>query len=213
MNRDQARDVLAVAFDDKLSPDARMALRAFARQLGVRTTLDALVRWFSMPPADARALGCTYLKGTRSARHPAALGCVVRAARCLGLIGWTLPTERRTAVPDVTCEPDNARDRAILALLREGITQRSLVGMDVSDVAPDGPAPCVRVRVRGAREVREITPTTADALRAWLADRGVDGGLLFVGRDPAASWRTGAPAQPMRTRSIRRILGRYASAG
>jgi integrase/recombinase XerC len=143
------------------------------------------------------------------ARRLAALRSVVRLARVLGRVAWSLEirapkVEARRDVrgPDaaefrrlwkVARErgegPKARRDRAMVALLYDLALRRNEVcSLDLADVEADGPA--VRVLRKGKREKARLSlpPATIRALEEWLSARGPDPGPLFCCLDTAGAF-------------------------
>ena len=127
-------------------------------------------------------------------------------------------------MPD-TSQPLGRRDKAILELFyASGLRLSELVGLDLEDVNLSGRV----VRVLGKGRKERIVPfnrTTADALRAWLADReGVrlesDQGQTGV-RHRGATRAARRPRDPLflnyqggrlSTRSVDKLVRRYVTA-
>ena len=147
-------------------------------------------------------------------RHLAALRSLVKLARTLGLVGWTLEVPSVKAEPyrdtrgpgvggvrglmsalDARQDAKGCRDRALVRLLYDLALRRAeVVGLDVADV--DLEAGTVQVLGKGRTERSALTlpSPTSEALRAWLHVRGTQPGPLFVNFDRAGKGRrlTGA---------------------
>ena len=103
--------------------------------------------------------------------------------------------------PDTT-DPLGRRDKAILELFyASGLRLSELVGLDLDDVNLSGRV--VRVLGKGRKErLVPFNTATADAVRAWLGDRGAIGGAEGAG-GAEVHFRTPAPShrRTFRTRS------------
>jgi integrase/recombinase XerC len=138
-------------------------------------------------------------------RRLAALRSLVKLARTLGLVNWTLE------VPGLRAEPyrDTAgpgkegirklltqlagrqdaralRDVAILRLAYDlGLRRKEIVSIDVQDI--DRPAGTVAFLGKGRTQKAKVTlpGPTGEALTAWLGARGSHPGPLFVRLDRA----------------------------
>jgi integrase/recombinase XerC len=124
-------------------------------------------------------------------------------------------------MPD-TADPLGRRDKAILELFyASGLRLSELVGLDLADVNLS--ARVVRVLGKGRKErIVPFNRTTAEALRAWFADRE----RFAVQRDarsrtPVARSRTRPTAEPLflnyqggrlSTRSVDKLVRRYVAA-
>jgi integrase/recombinase XerD len=75
----------------------------------------------------------------------------------------------------------NLRDRALLLLLyNTGARVQEIVDLDASDVRLDAPA-IVTLRGKGRKQrTCPLWARTAEALQAWIADRGLGDGPLFL---------------------------------
>jgi integrase/recombinase XerC len=131
---------------------------------------------------------------------------------------------RLLEMPD-TSQPLGRRDKAILELFyASGLRLSELVGLDLEDVNLSGRV----VRVLGKGRKERIVPfnrTTADALRAWMADRSAFAAPPRP-RDPAsAARRTAVSSRRTRdplflnyqggrlsTRSVDKLVRRYVAA-
>jgi integrase/recombinase XerC len=138
-------------------------------------------------------------------RRLAALRSLVKLARTLGLVGWTLEigNARARAYRD-TRGPGRAgflamlatlgdrhdakghRDRAVLRLLFDlGLRRAEVVGLNVSDVDLEAGTVSVLGKGREDRETLSLPAATVDALRAWLAVHPSGDGPLFTSFDRA----------------------------
>lgn len=197
----------------------RQGLADFARFLELDTTPDAVGVLLSKGPGEANHLALTYradliergLAPNTINSRLTALRSVVRLARRIGMVVWTLEVDgakggayRDTAGPgldicrrmleEVNRRMDGplrqrgkaARDRAILRLLFDLALRRSSVtNLDVDDIDLD--AGTIRVWAKGAddgeRQTRALPKATAEALREWIDLRGDQPGALFVALD------------------------------
>ena len=153
-------------------------------------------------------------------RRLAAVRSLVKLARLIGLVPWTLEVPgvqaekyRDTRGPgragvvrlletlDRQATPKARRDTAVVRLLYDLALRRGeVVGLDIEDVdLEDG---SVLVIGKGRTEKTRLTlpsPTTA-ALRAWLLARGATSGPLFINFDRAQKGRR------LTGRSVARIV-------
>jgi integrase/recombinase XerC len=165
-------------------------------------------------------------------RRLSTLRRLVKLARRLGLIDWTVDVEglrsqpyRDTAGPGADGwrrlleaalaagdGPKARRDRALLRLLHDNALRRGeVVALDVADLDLEGAR--VAVVGKGQTERRWLTlnaPTIA-ALRDWLAARGAVPGPLFVNFDPARKGSGRLTADGLH--EVVRALGRKAGLG
>jgi integrase/recombinase XerC len=139
------------------------------------------------------------------ARRLAALRSVVKLARTIGRVAWTLDVEapkpekyrdtrgpgqdgwlRMLAAADRLGDaPKARRDRAILRLLHDrGLRRGEVVGLDLADV--DLAEGTVEVLGKGRSQTERLTvgPGTVQALADWIEVRGSNPGPLFVRLDP-----------------------------
>jgi integrase/recombinase XerC len=217
-------------------------LRDFARFLGVVSPHAAVSLFLSGGPGTANRVVLSYktaltergLASSTIARRLAALRSVVRLARTLGRIVWTVEirspmvqsyrdtrgpgddgwTAMRKLLKDDTQAKTakSYRDRAMLRVDHDlGLRVAELVGLDLEHVEFDAERPSAIWPLRKGRMEREhrtLAPPTGDALADWLWVRGLERGPLFVRLDRAAD----GPAR-ITTKSTWRIvrdLGRRA---
>ena len=131
---------------------------------------------------------------------------LLRVARMLGLVGWSLEVEpvraqacRDTRGPGLEgvraimahlrgqSGPKALRDLAIVRLLFDlGMRRSEVVGLDLADV--DLAHGTVRVLGKGreSRETMTLPGPTVEAIRAWLGHRGQAPGPLFTALDRAS---------------------------
>ena len=187
----------------------------FARWLGSPSSSAAVELLLSGTGGQANTVALGYkvalierkLAAATIARRLAALRSMVKLARTLGRVAWTLEVEgpkseayRDTRGPgldgwrDLLAEartrldtPKGLRDLAILRLLHDLALRRGeVVALDVADLDLDGGT--VAVIGKGKTEATRYTLTrqTVEALRGWLAARGDSPGALFIRLDRAA---------------------------
>jgi len=138
-------------------------------------------------------------------RHLAALRSLVKLARTLGAVPWTLDVPavrsesyRDTRGPGVAGvrslldalaarqDAKGVRDRVILRLLYDLALRRAEVAaLDVADVDLAGRTVAVLGKGRRERETRTLPDVTRAAVEAWLRVRGTQPGPLLTNRDRA----------------------------
>jgi len=182
-------------------------LRAF---LGRRTEEAAVAAILALPPGDGHELGDEYLQWLRASGHAPAtvwrrvmsLRALIRAARNLGLLYWTIDTKaprpkplRDTAGPgydgfaamlaaaSARADARGVRDVALLRLLHDlALRASEALTLDTEHVD----LRLRRVAVMGKGDLErtwlDLPLETADALAAWLAARGPGPVPLFTGR-------------------------------
>jgi len=136
-------------------------------------------------------------------RRLAAVRSLVRLARTLGMVPWTLEVPsvkaeayRDTAGPgtaavrrilaDLQAQdgPKAARDLALVRLLFDlGLRRGEVVSIDRVDLDLDRGVVHVLGKGRTAREPVSLPAPTREALVAWLAHRGDEDGPLFASFD------------------------------
>ncbi len=207
-------------------------LRAFASWIGAADASEAAGLLLASP-GRANQLVHDYLAHLKAGgrapatinRRLAALRSLVRLARSIGVVEWTLdiPGERQRRYRD-TRDPDpadarrliealarpdaqGARDRAILRLLWDlGLRRSEVCELDLEHL--DLKAGTLDVGTGEARrQPLSLPEETRAALRAWLDHRGLDPGPLFWSLDAAAHSRASAP-QRLSSTSIYRNLRR-----
>jgi integrase/recombinase XerC len=188
--------------------------RSFVGAPDVATASAALL---SSGHGDANALGLAYKahltdRGLAAAtinRRLAALRSLVKLARVLGMVAWTLEVQNAKAQPYRDTrgpgrsgframldklgdnDPKTRRDRAILRLLYErGLRRGEVVALDLEDVDLAAGRIAVLGKGRTAKEPLTIAPPTALALAAWIEVRGKDPGPLFRPLDHAHRGQT-----------------------
>jgi integrase/recombinase XerC len=188
-------------------------LRDFAGFLGVNTPEAVAERLLAGGPGLANELALQYkahliTRGLAAAtvnRRLAALRSLVKLARTLGLVNWTLEVEgmqaeayRETRGPGRTgfrqlleqlagrTDPKALRDRAILRLLFDlGLRRAEVCGLDVGDIDRAAGVLWILGKGRTQKERLTIPAPTLAALEAWLAMRGEAIGPLFTCLDRA----------------------------
>ena len=139
------------------------------------------------------------------ARRLAALRSVVKLARTLGRIAWSLDVEapkvqtyRDTRGPGLDGwramlaaaegmgdAPKARRDRAIIRLLHDrGLRRGEVVGLDLADVDLAESTVEILGKGRSQKERLTIGPATTKAVGDWVEARGSEPGPLFSRLDP-----------------------------
>ncbi|MBC8142505.1 MAG: tyrosine-type recombinase/integrase [Armatimonadetes bacterium] len=163
-------------------------------------------------------------------RALSALRALLKLARMLGVVSWTLdvpnvPAEayrdtrgpglagvkKLLATTDNGTDAATLRDRAILRLLYDlGLRRAEAATLDVSDVDLPRRTVAVMGKRRKQKTLLTLPPATAQVLADWLAVRGTEPGALFWNFDHA---QKGAERR-LTPHSIYRIVrGRGVSAG
>jgi integrase/recombinase XerC len=187
-------------------------LERFREWLRAPSTAAAVETLLSTGQANANLMVMNYqaalvergLAGATIARRLAALRSMVKVARKIGRVNWSLDVEgpriesrRDMRGPDLLdvrllwraalgagVEPRARRDRAILACLFDlGLRRAELCNLDREDIeaGPDGKPAALWVRGKGRSERERMTlpDQTAAALVDWLERRGDEPGPLF----------------------------------
>lgn len=186
----------------------RADLDDFTDYLGTPDLDTAAQRLLAEGPGTANALALAYranlverqLAAATVNRRLAALRSLVKLARVLGLVAWSLD------VPGLRTEPyrdtrgpglagvrrllrrisqrqdaKGRRDAAIMRLLFDlGLRRGEVVALDRSDLEPEAGTLAVLGKGRTAKVALTLPEPTRDALWAWLAVRGEEPGPLFV---------------------------------
>lgn len=138
-------------------------------------------------------------------RRLAALRSLVKLARLLGMVSWTIEIQdvqskalRDTRGPgrdgflamievlDGDASARAARDRAIVRLLYDMALRRAEVAsLDYQDLDMKTWRAAVRGKGRTEDEWLSVPKTTREALVTWIAQRGPKNGPLFTSFDPA----------------------------
>lgn len=136
-------------------------------------------------------------------RRLAALRSLVKLARTIGMVPWTLELAgvasakyRETKGPGLAgfralldlAEQDASakglRDRVALRLLWDlALRREEVVSLDVANVDLSAGTLSILGKGRRERETLTLPPPTAAAIRAWLAVRGTEPGPLVVNMD------------------------------
>lgn len=186
-------------------------LQDFATFLGVDSTDKAAEALLSRGHGAANELALSWRsnlleRGLTPAtvnRRLAALRSLVKLARTLGMVPWSLELAgvksakyRETkgpgrvgfrAVLDLAEADSTAkglRDRVVLRLLWDlALRREEVVSLDVSNVDLSAGTLSILGKGRRERETRTLPASTVAALRAWLAVRGTTPGPLVVNMD------------------------------
>lgn len=195
----------------------RRDLDDFARFLGVPTASAAAELLIGGTAGQANALALGYradlmrrgLKTATIARRLASLRSMVKLARTLGRVAWSLEiaaprveTYRDTTGPGdagwravldrAKAEasegtPRAVRDLAIVRLLHDLALRRGEVAsLDLADVDLESGTIAIIGKGRSDKETLSLPDPVRRDLAAWLAVRGDTPGPLFVRLDPAA---------------------------
>jgi integrase/recombinase XerC len=187
-------------------------LAHFARWAKAPAAHMAVSAFLHMKPGEANRVALLYraamvddgLSSATINRRLAALRSMVKVARMIGKVTWTLDVEniksekRRDmrgpdladvrlmfrAAADMGDGKRARRDRAILAMSYDLDLRRNEVCMlDLADVETNANGLPIAVRIigKGHREKQRLTvpPATAQALSGWLEARGAEPGPLF----------------------------------
>jgi integrase/recombinase XerC len=225
---------------DGLAPTTRRSYESdigrFARAIVAASAQAAVEELLSLTGGQANELVLGYLHRMKSeglssatiARRLAAIRSVVKLARMLGRVDWSIevqapraearrdvrgPTpEERKQVWRVLKGKDSVRDRrdrALVALLFDLALRNSEARtIDLADVDVDGSPPSIMVLGKGRTEKERITlsPAAARDLRAWIHVRGDEPGPLLHRMDRGAKGQ-GLPLTVEGVESIIRSLG------
>jgi len=181
----------------------------FTRFTGANSTDAAAALLLARGPGPANELALLYrahlqgrgLSPATVNRRLAALRSLIKLARTLGLVNWSLDVEglrseayRDTRGPgtagyrqllahlDGKTDPRSLRDRAIVRLLYDlGLRRAEVCRLDLADFSPDGPALLVLGKGRSEKARLTLPPVTAAAIAGWLAVRpAAEAAALFV---------------------------------
>jgi len=142
-------------------------------------------------------------------RRLAAVRSLVKLARTLGMIPWTLEVGNVKAEPYRDTkgpgtagvrlileelgrrrDPKGIRDRCIVRLLFDlGLRRAEVVSLDTGDVDLEAGNVAVLGKGRSAKVKLTLPPETSAALREWMDVRGADPGPLFTNFDRAGKGR------------------------
>ena len=188
-------------------------LEDFRVFLGAPDSASAAHELLSRPLGEANALALSYRshlleRGLAPAtvnRRLAALRSLVKLARVLGLVPWSLEVENVESVPyrdtrgpgragyrllldalDERLDAKAKRDRAVLRLLYDCALRRGeVVSLDLSHVDLEASTLSILGKKRTARERVTLPEPTAAALADWIEARGGEPGPLFTNFDRA----------------------------
>jgi integrase/recombinase XerC len=191
----------------------RQDLEAFRLYVKAATLDDAARVLLSRGHGEANALALAYkarlLELRRSAstvnRHLAALRSLVKLARTLGMVPWSLEVENlpveayrdtrgpgwsgfRRLVNELAGLPDAkaTRDHSILHLLFDLALRRGeVVSLDLEDVDLEAGRLAVLGKGRTGKVALTLPEPTQASLTSWLAVRGTEPGPLFQNFDRA----------------------------
>lgn len=192
----------------------RQDLEDFAAFLTVAGIDDAARGLLSQSPGDANALALGYRtrlveRGLQAAsinRRLSALRAMVRLARVLGIVSWSLEVKnlraesyrdlrgpspaalKRVLVAlDQRQDPKAKRDAAILRLLHDlGLRRGEAVSLDLEHVDLAAGTVAIMGKGRTQRVGLTLPPQTKAALTEWIRVRGGEPGPLFTNFDRAA---------------------------
>lgn len=208
-------------------------LRAFRRFIGGKDEREAVKTLLEALPEEGNELADEYVRWLRSHGYTAAtchrrlmtLRSLVRAARRLGLLYWTIDVrlpkprpvrdtrgpgrggfDRMLSSVAGRRDPISHRDYAILRLLHDmALRAGEVVSLRVIDVDLDGRRLAVLGKGDQERTWLEMPMETADAVHHWLAIRGPEAGPLF------SSQRPGRPADTLTYQGLRLVVRRAAA--
>ena len=206
----------------------RQDLEDFRAFVGAETREDAGRLLLERGHGEANALGLAYrahllergLSPATVNRRLAALRSLVKLARTLGLVAWTLEVESvksepyrdtrgpgRAGVRLLLEELEGRRDakglraRAVVRFLYDlGLRRGELSSLRLEDVDLEAGKVAVLGKGRSERVALTLPDPTRTALEAWLAVRGSEPGPLFVNFDRAGK------GEGLTGRSIARLV-------
>lgn len=230
---------LVEAFLSRRSPSTRRTyrfnLRHFTAHLGATSIEDGIRAFLSLGHAQANLAVLEYQSALVAAgmapatvnNRIAAVRSMVRLARLLGMVEWTVEIEgirlrsyRDTAGPGLPAvtkligvasrQPGivGARDTAMVRLLFDlGLRRIEVCRLDVGDIDLEAGRILVQGKGRLEKDPMSLPSPTREALAAWLSLRGTRPGPCFVPFTKAAL----AGGRPTRLgpESISAIIGRY----
>jgi integrase/recombinase XerC len=213
----------------------------FSKFLGRPSGREAVELLLALPHGDANACALAYrthlaqraLSPATIRRRLAALQSIVKLARTLGRVNWSLEVDapsaeayRDTRGPGLDGwrallaaaeaagdTPKAKRDRALLWLLYgRGLRRGEAIGLDLADIDLGTPPPGIWILGKGRSQKERLTvgPAIASALSAWITVRGSAPGPLFVPLDRANRY---VPLGRLTGEAVRQIvaeLGRKA---
>lgn len=188
-------------------------LEDFRVFLGAPDSASAAQELLSSPLGEANALALSYrshllergLSPATVNRRLAALRSLVKLARVLGFVTWSLEVENVEAVPyrdtrgpgragyrllldalDARLDAKAKRDRAVLRLLYDCALRRGeVVSLDLDHVDLEDGKVSILGKKRTARELVTLPEPTRSALAEWIEARGPEPGPLFTNFDRA----------------------------
>jgi integrase/recombinase XerC len=218
-------------------------LKHFARALGQADAKAAVAFLLAQPPGHANAIALSYrnkmmernLSGATIGRRLSALRSVVKLARTLGQVTWTLDVEAPKVEPyrDTRGPGDEGwhlmlsyaigqarggtakaiRDLALLRVVHDLALRRAEVAaLDLADVDVAGKALAIIGKGRTDKERLSLPNSTLFALLDWIKVRGDWPGPLFYRLDRASASAEG-PATHLTGRAVHHLvkaLGRRA---
>jgi integrase/recombinase XerC len=225
---------LVAAFLAGRKPTTLAAYKAdladFAKYLGTRDAGSAVELLVSGSAGQANVVAMGYkahlvdrkLSPATIARRLAALRSMVKLARTLGRVAWSLEVEsprvetyRDTRGPgregwrSMLAEakagdsPKALRDLALIRLMHDrGLRRGEAVGLDLADVDLEGGTIAVVGKGRTQSERLTVSDPTRRALAAWIAARGDAPGPLFIRLDPG-----GLGLERLTGRAVHLIVG------
>jgi integrase/recombinase XerC len=230
---------LVEAFLSRRSPSTRKTyrfnLRHFADHLGARSIEDGIRMFLALGHAQANLAVLDYQSalvaaGTAPAtvnNRIAAIRSVVRLARLLGMVEWTVEIEglrlrayRDTAGPGLPSvkrliqvasrQPGiiGARDTAMIRLLFDlGLRRIEVSRLDIGDIDLEAGRILVQGKGKLEKDPVSLPSPTCEALAAWIGLRGACPGPCFVPFTKAAL----AARKPARLspEAVSAIIGRY----
>jgi integrase/recombinase XerC len=192
-------------------------LADFARFVGAASPAAAVNGLLAMGHGNANRIVLAYRAGMTDrklatatiARRIAALRSMVKLARQIGQVEWTLDVEspKVTRYRDVTGPgkegwfsmrekghelaaktAQGKRDIALMHLMHDSCLRRGeCVGLDLVDVDMERGQVAIIGKGKTEREWLTVSTQAKDALVQWIAARGDEPGPLFIRLDPAAT--------------------------
>lgn len=191
----------------------RQDLEDFGEFFGVGSVEELAAQLVTLTCAEAQERVLAYrahlvsrgLAGATINRRLAALRGLVRVARTLGLVTWSIEIRGERVIPyrdtrgpgregfvamlqilDARRGSQGSRDRALIRLLYDlGLRRAEVVSLDLEHLDLGRGTISVLGKGRGDRERLSLPRPTADAIAAWVAVRGSSPGPLFVALDYA----------------------------
>jgi len=191
----------------------QLDLQTFTHFVKASTFEQAISLLFTQSQGAANALVLSYrhflfekrLAPATINRRLAAIRSLVKLARMLGVVSWSLDIEgiqnesyRDTSGPGISgvrkllevveqkTDQKSKRDRAIFRLLFDVALRRAEVAsLNIEDVDLENRKISILGKGRTAKEKITLPPKTALALEEWMRARGQKLGPLFLNYDPA----------------------------